>query len=82
MKLRALCTAGLLAAALVVAPAFARTGPTLIPTASAACPDAEVVFARGRLESPGAGVLGNAFTSALRSRVNKNVSLYAVRYPA
>jgi cutinase-like protein len=81
-SVRGLCAAGLLAAALVVAPAFARTGPTLIPTASAACPDAEVVFARGRLESPGAGVLGNAFTSALRSRVNKNVSLYAVRYPA
>ena len=42
-------------ACLVLAPA-ARTGPTLIPTASAACPDAEVVFARGRQESPGAGV--------------------------
>ena len=55
---------------------------TLIPTASASCSDVEVVFARGRQESPGAGILGNAFTSALRSRVNKNVSLYAVRYPA
>ena len=75
--------AGLLAAALVLAPATTRTpASTLIPTASAACPDAEVVFARGRQESPGAGVLGNAFTSALRSKVNKNVSLYAVRYPA
>jgi cutinase len=41
-----------------------------------------VVFARGRQESAGAGVVGNAFVSALRSRVNKNVSLYAVRYPA
>ena len=66
---------GLLAAALVVAPATA-------PSASAACPDAEVVFARGRQESPGAGVLGNAFVSALRSKVNKNIGLYAVRYPA
>ena len=55
---------------------------TLIPTASASCSDVEVVFARGRLESPGAGVIGNAFVSALRSRVNRNVSLYAVRYPA
>ncbi len=54
----------------------------MIPTASAACPDVEVVFARGRQESPGAGVLGNAFVSALRSKVNKNVGLYAVRYPA
>ena len=41
-----------------------------------------MVFARGRQESPGAGVVGNAFVSALRSKVNKNVSLYAVRYPA
>jgi cutinase len=73
--------ATLLAAAMVVAPATIRT-PTSIPTASAACPDAEVVFARGRLESPGAGAVGNAFISALRSRVNKNVGSYAVRYPA
>jgi cutinase len=71
--------AGLLAATLVLAPA---TAPSLIPTASASCPDVDVVFARGRLESPGAGVIGNAFVSALRSKVNRNVSLYAVRYPA
>ena len=71
--------AALLAAAMVLAPA---TIPALISTASAACPDVEVVFARGRLESPGAGVVGNAFVSALRSKVNKNVGSYAVRYPA
>jgi cutinase len=70
------CVAAFLAAGLMLAPA------TLIPTASAACPDVEVVFARGRQESPGAGIVGNAFVSALRSRVNRNVSLYAVRYPA
>ena len=67
--------AGLLAAGLMVAPVTA-------PTVSAACPDAEVVFARGRQESPGAGILGNAFVSALRSKVHKNIGLYAVRYPA
>src|SRR5271165_7283345 len=71
--------AGLLASAMLLAPA---TTPTSISTASAACSDVEVVFARGRQESPGAGVVGNAFVSALRSRVNRNVSLYAVRYPA
>ncbi|MFZ0902928.1 MAG: cutinase family protein [Mycobacterium sp.] len=71
-----IAAAGLLAAALMLAPA------TLIPTASASCSDVEVVFARGRLESPGAGVIGNSFVSSLRSKVNKNVSLYAVRYPA
>jgi cutinase len=71
-----IAAAGLLATALMLAPA------TLIPTASASCSDAEVVFARGRLESPGAGVIGNSFVSALRSKVNKNINLYAVRYPA
>ena len=57
--------------------------PTPVPTASAAgCPDVEVIFARGRLESPGAGVIGNAFVSALRSKVRKNIGVYAVKYPA
>jgi cutinase len=67
---------------MLLAPA---TTPTLIASiskASAACPDVEVVFARGRQESPGAGVVGNAFVSALRSRVSRNVGSYAVRYPA
>ncbi|WP_343571657.1 cutinase family protein [Mycobacterium sp.] len=66
---------GLLATSLMLAPAT-------IPTAFAACPNTEVVFARGRQEPPGAGVLGNAFVSALRSRVDKSIGLYAVRYPA
>jgi cutinase len=80
-SIRGIFAAGLLATVLMLAPALACS-PTLIPTASAACPDAELVFARGRLEPPGAGILGNAFISALRSKVHKNVSLYAVRYPA
>jgi len=75
-SIRGVCVAGILATGLMLAPA------TLIPTASASCPDVEVVFARGLQESPGAGVVGNAFVSALRSRVNKNVCMYAVRYPA
>jgi cutinase len=75
-SIRGVCVAAFLAAGLMLAPS------TLIPTASASCSDVEVVFARGRLESPGAGIVGNNFVSALRSRVNKNVSLYAVRYPA
>jgi len=56
--------------------------PGAVAPASAACPDVEVVFARGRLESPGAGAIGNAFVSALRSKTSKYVSLYAVNYPA
>lgn len=68
-----------LAAVSVLAPAMA---PAIIPTASAACSPVEVVFARGRQEPAGAGVIGNAFVGALRSKVNRGVSLYAVRYPA
>ena len=56
--------------------------PGALPSASAACPAVEVVFARGRLESPGVGVLGNAFINALRSKSNKNIGVYAVNYPA
>jgi cutinase len=53
------------------------------PAAAANCPQVQVVFARGRLESPGTGVLGNAFINALESKAaNKNISVYAVKYPA
>jgi cutinase len=78
-SIRAGYLVGLLVMVLTLAPAVL---PAMIPTASAACHDAEVVFARGRQESPGAGILGNAFVSALRSKVNKNIGLYAVQYPA
>jgi len=71
-----LAVAGLFASASVLAPTW------LLPRASASCSPIEVVFARGRLESPGAGVIGNSFVSSLRSKVNRPVSLYAVRYPA
>jgi cutinase-like protein len=67
-------------AGLIVPTVIPATG--YLPSASAACPAVEVVFARGRLESPGFGVLGNAFISALRSKSNKNIGTYAVNYPA
>lgn len=54
----------------------------MTPIANAACPAAEVIFARGRLESPGAGILGNAFFNELQSKLSKSVNLYAVKYPA
>lgn len=57
-------------------------GDNAVPSASAACPQVEVIFARGRLEPPGVGAIGNSFVSALRSRVNGNIGVYAVRYPA
>lgn len=56
--------------------------PGAAPSAVASCPQVQVVFARGRLESPGPGAVGNAFISDLQSKVSKNVSSYAVKYPA
>lgn len=72
------------AAVLLLAPAALPRGELgAAPAATAApCPDAEVIFARGRIEPPGAGIIGNDFVSALRSRVRKNIGLYAVNYPA
>jgi len=70
-----LAVAGLIAPAVMPATGY-------LPSASAACPAVEVVFARGRLEPPGVGILGNAFISALRSKSNKNIGTYAVKYPA
>ena len=67
------------AATLVVSPAVTAIG---IPTAAAACPAVEVIFARGRLEPAGPGQIGNTFVGALRKKSGKNVNMYAVRYPA
>ncbi|WP_081290511.1 cutinase family protein [Mycobacterium asiaticum] len=64
----------------VVLPAGA---PGAAPSATAACPDVEVVFARGRFESPGPGILGNAFINSLSSKVGgRSMGTYAVKYPA
>jgi cutinase len=58
--------------------------PTALPTASAAaCPDVQVVFARGTFAPPGLGGIGQDFVNALHSKVgNKSVDVYAVVYPA
>ena len=69
----------LTATTLLIAPAL--TGHSA-PTASAACPPVELIFARGRTEAAGAGIIGNNFISALRSKTGKNVNLYSVQYPA
>jgi cutinase len=54
------------------------------PSASAQpCPNVEVVFARGTAEAPGLGPTGEAFVSALRSRIgSKSLDVYPVDYPA
>jgi cutinase len=72
-----------LAAALVIAPAATPfSTAALIPSASAACPDVEVVFARGRQEPPGVGAVGDALVSSLRSKVSASVGVYGVNWPA
>lgn len=71
-----------LAVAGLIAPVPQGT-PGLVPVATAqSCPPVELIFARGRTEAPGAGVIGNALISALRSKTGKNISLYSVQYPA
>ncbi|MEE2853107.1 MAG: cutinase family protein [Actinomycetota bacterium] len=78
-----LAAAGLLAAALVITLAAMHFPlSALIPAASAACPDAEVVFARGREEPPGAGAVGDAFVNSLRGKTRMSVGVYGVNYPA
>ena len=53
------------AAALLVGTAAAITPSiALAPTASADCPDIEVIFARGTDDTPGLGAVGGAFVSA------------------
>lgn len=59
-----------------------------IPSVSAqpqapACPDVEVVFARGTSEAPGVGGVGQGFVDALRAQAApRTVGVYAVNYPA
>jgi cutinase len=54
------------------------------PSAGAgACPDVEVVFARGTTEAPGVGGIGQAFVDSLQSQIGqKSVWTHAVDYPA
>ncbi|MDZ4266770.1 MAG: cutinase family protein [Mycobacterium sp.] len=82
--IRKLKVAVVLAVSGLIAPAAIPGGTTsALPVASAqSCPQAELIFARGRIESPGAGQIGNALASALRQKTGKDIDLYAVKYPA
>lgn len=74
MRLRGLAAIALLASpVMVIAP---------VPAAAAACPGAEVVFARGREEPPGVGAVGDAFVNSLRGKTRMSVGVYGVNYPA
>lgn len=80
---RSLVAAAALAAIMLVAPtAMPLSAAPLIPVASAACPDAEVVFARGRQEPPGVGQIGDALVNALRGQTPMSIGVYGVNYPA
>ena len=48
------------------------------PAVAAACPDAEVVFARGREEPPGLGQIGDALVGALQGKTRMSVGAYGV----
>jgi cutinase len=74
-----LAAATLLAGVAVIAPAAT---PFPIAAVSAACPDVEVVFARGREEPPGVGAVGDALVNSLRGKTPKSVGVYGVNYPA
>src|SRR3954463_3045373 len=76
-----LMIAGMIAGAAFV---LSTVQPATVPIASAAaCPDAEVVFARGTTELPGLGPVGQAFVDSLRPQLGaKTLGVYAVDYPA
>jgi cutinase len=81
-RLTRLAVAALVAAGLLCGPAAVSTLTTL-PVASAACPDAEVDFARGREEPPGVGLIGQAFINSLRKKMpHMTIGSYGVNYPA
>jgi cutinase len=81
-RLAGLAAAALLAAGVLIAPALAPRALTSLPTASAACPDAEVDFARGREEAPGVGAIGQAFINSLQKKTHMAIGSYGVNYPA
>ena len=75
----------LFAAGIATVTGTALLTPHLTATASAAdaCPDVEVVFARGTFEPAGVGATGQAFIEALQTRLaGRTVQGYAVNYPA
>jgi cutinase len=71
-----LATAVLLGFGLAIGPASS------LPKAAAGCPDAEVVFARGREEPPGVGAVGDALVNSLRGKTRMSIGVYGVNYPA
>ena len=71
-----------LAVAVALSMITITSGPA--PTAGAdACPDAQLIFARGTAEPPGLGAVGGALFAALQPALgSRSVEAYAVNYPA
>ena len=72
------------AAVLTMLFAMAVTTPAISKAAAdGQCADVEVIFARGTMEPPGPGTVGQQFSDALTSRLGGNsVDVYPVNYPA
>jgi len=69
--------------AVVLVAMASLVSPAVLPTASAACSDIQVVFARGTDEPPGIGRVGQAFVNSLRGKIGgRSMGVYAVNYPA
>ncbi|MCX6481291.1 MAG: cutinase family protein [Mycobacterium sp.] len=83
-RMRIMVSVSVAAVAMLFTPAALPTGfPGGVPTASAQpCPQVEVIFARGRVEPPGVGRIGDALVEKVRARTDKDVGFYAVNYPA
>jgi cutinase len=81
-RLAGFAAAALLTGPAMIAPLAAPFPAAAAPAPSASCPGAEVVFARGREEPPGAGFVGDALVNSLRSKVTMPVGSYGVNYPA
>src|ERR1700761_5239163 len=62
----------------------AVTSPAISKAAAdGQCADVEVIFARGTMEPPGPGTVGQQFSDALTSRLGgHSVDVYPVNYPA
>lgn len=71
-----------LVAAVTAAAAVLLPSAALPVAAAEPCPEVEVIFARGRVEPPGTGRIGEAFINAMRARTDKVLDYYAVDYPA
>jgi cutinase len=53
------------------------------PASAQACPDVQVVFARGTFEPAGVGATGQAFVDSLTAKApGKTIDVYPVNYPA